>query len=208
MVSTTRTTRRKPRQLTWILRIMIVGAATSVAAGLIGFTQRRQLEASYRDRIAAGLPIDPAQIPSVVQTTIVGGVVIACLLAAIWIYLAVLLQRQSRPVRWVTTVLCGINIVAAALWVISAHKYGLGDTPIASVVAQGISFVCALATVILLWTDRVRMWFAPETARESAEKLRLEGLSERESRIARIDRQQHQRAAARDLRRGRTTPRR
>jgi hypothetical protein len=204
MVSTTRTTRRKPRQLTWILRIMIAGAVTSVAAGLVGFTQRSQLEASYRVRIAAGLPIDPKTIPSVVQTTIVGGVVLACLLAAIWIYLAVLLQRQSRPARWVTTVLCVVNVVAATLWAVSVRRYGLGDTPIASVLAQGLSFACALATVILLWTDRVRVWFAPETARETAEKLRLEGATQRELRTARIERQQHQRAAARDLRRGKT----
>jgi hypothetical protein len=204
MVSTIRTTRRKPRELTWILRIMIVGAATSIGAGLVGFTQRTQLEAQYRQRIADGLPLDVATVPSVVQTTIVGGLVLACLLAAIWIYLAILLQRQSRPIRWVTTVLCVINVVAAALWAISARRYGLGGTPAASVVAQGISFACALATVILLWTDRVRAWFAPETARETAEKLRLEGATQRELRTARIERQQHQRAAARDLRRGKT----
>jgi hypothetical protein len=204
MVSTVRTTRRKPRELTWILRIMIVGAATSIGAGLVGFTQRTQLEAEYRQRIADGLPIDVATVPSVVQTTIVGGLVLACLLAAIWIYLALILQRQSRPIRWVTTVLCVINVVAAALWAISARRYGLGDTPVASVVAQGISFVCALGTLILLWTDRVRAWFAPETARETAEKVRLEGATQRELRTARIERQQHQRAAARDLRRGRT----
>lgn len=204
MISTVRTGRRKPRELTWILRIMIVGAATSVGAGLVGFTQRRQLEASYRERIAGGLPIDPAQIPSVVQTTIVGGLVLACLLAAIWVYLAILLQRQSRPIRWVTTVLCGINIAAAALWALSVRQYGLGDTPIASVVAQSISFACALATLILLWTDRVRAWFAPETAREAAENLRLETATQRERRAAAIARQQHQRVAARNLRRSKS----
>lgn len=204
MISTVRTTRSKPRQLMWILRVMSLGAATSVCAGLVGFTQRRQLEASYRERIAAGLAIDPAQIPSVVQTTIVGGLVLACLLAGIWVYLAILLQRQSRPIRWVTTVLCGINIAAAVLWAVSARRYGLGDTPIASVVTQGVSFLCALATALLLWTDRVRAWFAPETARETAENLRLETATERERRAAAIARHQRQRGAARNLHRGRT----
>ena len=73
----TRTSRARPRALAWIFRIMIVGATTSVVAGLIGFTQRTELEAEYRQRIADGLPIDVAKVPSVVQTTIVGGVVLA-----------------------------------------------------------------------------------------------------------------------------------
>jgi hypothetical protein len=203
-MATIRTTRIPPRALGWILRVMIVGAATSIVAGLIGFTQRTQLEAEYRQRIADGLPIDVAKVPSVVQTTIVGGVVLACVLAAIWVVLALMLRRQSRPARWVTTVLCAINVLAAFLWAASVRRYGIGDTPVPSVVAQGVSFVCALATLVLLWTLRVRIWFAPESPREAAEKVRLEGVSIRDARTARIERQQHQRAAARDLRRGRT----
>jgi hypothetical protein len=203
-MATIRTTRTRPPALSWIFRVMIVGAATSVAAGLIGFTQRTQLEAEYRQRIADGLPIDVAKVPSVVQTTIVGGVVLACILAGIWVVLALLLRRQSRPARWVTTVLCAINALAALLWAASVRRYGIGDTPVASVVAQGVSFVCALATLVLLWTVRVRVWFAPERPREAAEKVRLEGVSIRDARAARIERQQHQRAAARDLRRGKT----
>lgn len=203
-MATIRTTRTRPPALSWILRVMLVGAATSVAAGLIGFTQRSELEAEYRQRIADGLPIDVAKVPSVVQTTIVGGVVLACLLAGIWVALALLLRRQSRPARWVTTVLCAINVLAALLWAASVRRYGIGDTPIGSVVAQGVSFVCALATLVLLWTVRVRIWFGPQTPREAAEKVRLEGVSIRDARAARIERQQHQRAAARDLRRGKT----
>jgi hypothetical protein len=205
-MATIRTTRTRPPALSWIFRVMIVGAATSVAAGLIGFTQRTQLEAEYRQRIADGLPIDVAKVPSLVQTTIVGGVVLACILAGIWVVLALLLRRQSRPARWVTTVLCAINALAALLWAVSVRRYGIGDTPVASIVAQGVSFVCALATLVLLWTVRVRIWFAPERPREAAEKVRLEGVSIRDARAARIERQQHQRAAARDLRR-RKTPR-
>lgn len=204
-MATTRTTRIRPRALDWILRIMIVGAATSIVAGLIGFTQRTQLEAEYRQRIADGLPIDVAKVPSVVQTTILGGVVLACVLAAIWVVLALLLRRQSRPARWVTTGLCAINVLAALLWAASVRRYGIGDTPLGSVIAQGLSFVCALATLVLLWTLRVRNYFAPESPREVAEKVRLEGVSIRDARAARIERQQHQRAAARDLRRGKTT---
>lgn len=203
-MATIRTTRVRPRALAWIFRVMIVGAATSVVAGLIGFTQRTQLEAEYRQRIADGLPIDVAKVPSVVQTTIVGGVVLACVLAGIWLVLAVMLRRQSRPARWVTTVLCAINVLAAVLWAASVRRYGIGDTPVGSAVAQGVSFVCALATLVLLWTLRVRIWFAPESPREAAEKVRLEGVSIRDARTARIERQQHQRAAARDLRRGKT----
>jgi len=197
-MATIRTTRTRPPALSWIFRVMIVGAATSVAAGLIGFTQRTQLEAEYRQRI------DVARVPSVVQMTIVGGVVLACVLAGIWVVLAMLLRRQSRPARWVTTVLCAINVLAALLWAASVRRYGIGDTPIGSVVAQGVSFVCALATLVLLWTVRVRIWFGPQTPREAAEKVRLEGVSIRDARAARIERQQHQRAAARDLRRGKT----
>jgi len=136
--------------------------------------------------------------------TIVGGVVLACVLAGIWVVLAMLLRRQSRPARWGTTVLCAINVLAALLWAASVRRYGIGDTPIGSVVAQGVSFVCALATLVLLWTVRVRIWFGPQTPREAAEKVRLEGVSIRDARAARIERQQHQRAAARDLRRGKT----
>jgi len=204
MATTIRTTRTRPRALDWIFRVMLVGAATSVAAGLIGFTQRAELEAEYRQRIADGLPIDVAKVPSVVLTTIVGGVVLACVLAGIWVVLALMLQRQSRPARWVTTVLCAINVLAAFLWGTSVGRYGIGDTPVASVVAQGVSFLCAITTLSLLWTLRVRNWFAPETPREAAEKVRLEDVSVRDTRVARIERQQHRRAAARDLRRGKT----
>jgi hypothetical protein len=203
-MATIRTTRVRPRALDWTFRIMIVGAATSIAAGLIGFTQRTQLEAEYRQRIAAGLPIDVATVPSVVQTTIVGGVVLASVLAAIWVVLAVLLRRQSRPARWVTTALCAINVLLALLWAASLRRYGIGETPVGSVVAQGVSSLCALATLVLLWTLRVRIYFAAETPREAAEKVRLEGVSIRNVRAARVERQQHQRAAARDLRRGKT----
>jgi len=201
-MATVRTTRVRPRALDWIVRVMTIGAVTSIVAGLIGFTQRSQLEAEYRQRIADGLPIDVAKVPSVVQTTIVGGVVIACVLAAIWVVLALLLRRQSRPARWVTTVLCAINVLAAVLWAASVRRYGIGDTPVGSVLAQGISFSCALATLVLLWTQRVRIWFAPESPREAAEKVRLEEVSIRDARTARIERQQQQRAEARDMRRG------
>lgn len=139
-----------------------------------------------------------------VLTTIVGGVVLACVLAGIWVVLALMLRRQSRPARWVTTVLCAINVLAAFLWGTSVGRYGIGDTPVASVVAQGVSFLCAITTLSLLWTLRVRNWFAPETPREAAEKVRLEDVSVRDTRVARIERQQHRRAAARDLRRGKT----
>jgi hypothetical protein len=204
MAATTRTTRVRPPALRWIFGIMMVGAATSIGAGLLGFTQRSELEAEYRQRIADGLQIDVTKVASVVQTTIVGGMVLACVLAAIWVVLALLLMRQSRPARWVSTVLCAINVIAALLWAASVRRYGLGGTPIGSAVAQSVSFLCALGTLLLLWTQRVRIWFAPESPREAAEKVRLEGMSIREARAARIERQQHQRAAARDLRRGKT----
>jgi CBS domain containing-hemolysin-like protein len=181
---------------------MIAGAVTAVGAGLIGLTQRHSLEVEYRQRIADGLQLDVADVPSIVQTTIVGGIVLATVVAAIWIGLALSLQRQSSVARWITSVLCVLNVGAAALWVVTAFKYGTGDTAPLSIVAQGLSAVFALAAVALLWTKPVRRWFAPDTPREAAERLRASGMTEREARAARIARQQNQRAAARELRRG------
>jgi len=163
--------------MVWVLRVMLLGAATALAAGFVGFSQEGAIADSYRSQLAEGrdIGITADQVDSTAHNAAVAGMVQAAVVAAVWVGLALMLQRRHVPARWLTSALCVANVGLEVLFVLASIKLGsTGTSPAVSVGLQSVNAACALATLVLLWRPAVRAWFAPHLPDRDDDEPRAE----------------------------------
>lgn len=140
-----------PKEVQVSFWLWIAGAVLSVIGALFGFTQRDALLEEVRTRPDAG-QFSEAQLDALVTTSLVVGVLIAIVLAGLFVLFA-FKARAGR--NWA-------RIVLAILAVLAVLALGVGGFSAAGV----ISTIMTVVAAVLLFLPASNRYFAASQARQ------------------------------------------
>jgi hypothetical protein len=152
----------QPREVIGVFWCSVVGAAASVAGGLLTYTQVDVIKRSLLVRIGSGeLKIGLDRVDAIVASQVKLAGAASVVAAFIWLLLGIYVRRRSQTARWLASLLGVLNAVLFVLGLVAAFDHRvLAASSAGSLGVQAVSSVAGAVGVVLLWRAPTRAWFA------------------------------------------------
>ncbi|MFE3190697.1 hypothetical protein ACFXHA_16920 [Nocardia sp. NPDC059240] len=146
----------RPQTVDYAFYLMLAGAAMTLVALLYGLTQISRMREKAVEASHANLT--DSQIDMIVTVTIITTIVFSVISIGLWIWMAFMNRAGRNWARITGTVFFGLYTLSELFSVIAAKAGAISN------VISIVTWLVALAAVILLWIKQSSAYFRPAPA--------------------------------------------
>ncbi|MGW4242984.1 hypothetical protein [Nocardia sp. NPDC004722] len=144
---------RRPQTVTYAFYLMLAGAVLTVVSVLYGLTQLSHVREQAHEASHGNLT--DSQIDMIVTVTLVTTMVFSAISIGLWIWMAFMNRAGRNWARVTGTVFFGLYTLSMLFTLFSANATA------GSIVLSVVTWLVALAAVILLWIKQSSAYFRP-----------------------------------------------
>lgn len=146
-----------PSSIRTACRLFVASVTLGVVNGVLTLTQVDAIVNTTLDDPSAQPNVDPMMLEQAVRTSLITGIVIDLVIAALWIWLT---YRVRAGKSWARMVMTGITVIGGVMALVNlGNEFPVNGFAIVIAVVQVLIYVFAVAAVVFMFRPDARDHF-------------------------------------------------